>query len=67
LSHVLLEATSNGHCGLPQETLIEKSIKLLDIDRNLVALAIEKEISVKSIICDQIDDKECRHRQVKIA
>lgn len=59
LSHALLEATSNGHCGLPQETLIENSIKLLDIDRNLVIFAIQQEIALKAIICDQIEDKEC--------
>ena len=59
LSHLLLEATSNGHCGLPQETLIENSIKLLEIDRDLVELAIEKEIAAKTIICDFIADKTC--------
>jgi len=59
LSHLLLEATSNGHCGLPQETLIENSIKLLEIDRDLVELAIEKEIAAKIIVCDFIADKTC--------
>jgi exodeoxyribonuclease V alpha subunit len=59
LSHVLLEATSNGHCALPQEILIESSIKLLEIDRSLVELAIAKEISLKTIICDLIEDKKC--------
>ncbi|MDP5020822.1 MAG: ATP-dependent RecD-like DNA helicase [Rickettsiaceae bacterium] len=59
LSHLLLEATSNGHCGLPQETLIENSIKLLEIDKSLIDIAIEQEISAKTIICDVIDDKTC--------
>ena len=59
LSHLLLEATSNGHCGLPQETLIENSIKLLEINRDLVELAIEKEIAAKTIISDFIADKTC--------
>jgi exodeoxyribonuclease V alpha subunit len=59
LSHLLLEATSNGHCGLPQETLIENSIKLLEIDKSLVDLAIEQELTAKIIICDTIEDKTC--------
>ena len=59
LSHLLLEATSNGHCGLPQETLIENSIKLLEIDKSLIDIAIEQEIAAKTIIYDVIDDKTC--------
>jgi exodeoxyribonuclease V alpha subunit len=59
LSHILLEATSNGHCALPQQTLIQNTQKLLGIDINLIELAIEKEIELKSIICDLIEDKSC--------
>ncbi|MBN8523710.1 MAG: AAA family ATPase, partial [Rickettsiales bacterium] len=59
LSYALLEATSNGHCALPLETLIENTEKLLDIDSSLVKLAIEKEIESKTIICDLIEDKPC--------
>lgn len=59
LSHILLEATSSGHCALPQQTLIQSTQKLLGIDINLVELAIEKEIELKSIICDLIEDQSC--------
>jgi len=59
LSHVLLEATSSGHCGLPYEALILNSQKLLAIDRELIILAIEEEISIKSIMYDHIDDIPC--------
>ena len=59
LSHALLEATSNGHCALPLETLIENTQKLLGIDSSLVKLAIEKEIESKTIVCDLIEDKPC--------
>ena len=59
LSYALLEATSNGHCALPLETLIENTQKLLGIDSSLVKLAIEKEIESKTIICDLIEDKPC--------
>lgn len=59
LSYALLEATSNGHCALPLETLIENTQKLLGIDSSLVKLAIEKEIESKTIVCDLIEDKPC--------
>ena len=59
LSYALLEATSNGHCALPLEILIENTQKLLGIDSSLVKLAIEKEIESKTIICDLIEDKRC--------
>jgi len=59
LSHILLEATSSGHCALPQETLIQNTQKLLEIDVSLIELAIAKEIELKSIICDLIEDKSC--------
>ena len=59
LSHILLEATSNGHCALLRQTLIQNTQKLLEIDINLIELAIAKEIELKSIICDLIEDQSC--------
>ena len=56
LSHVLLEATSSGHCALPLEILIENTRKLLGIDSSLVELAVTKELELKTIICDLIED-----------
>lgn len=40
IAHVLLEATSDGHCGLPKEILIQSSQKLLKIEKDLIELAI---------------------------
>lgn len=59
MSHILLQATSNGHCALPRQTLIQNTQKLLEIDINLIELAIAKEIKLKSIICDLIEDQSC--------
>ncbi len=59
LSHILLEATSSGHSALPIQTLINNTQELLKIDINLIELAIEKEIAVKSIICDLIGEESC--------
>lgn len=59
LSHILLEATSSGHCALPLNILVENTQKLLKIDSGLVDLAIEKEIELKTLIPDVIGDKSC--------
>lgn len=59
MSYALLEATSNGHCALPLESLIENTQKLLGIDSRLVKLAIDKEIESKTIIYDLIENKPC--------
>ena len=56
VSHVLLEATSDGHCGLPQELLIQNSQKLLEIEKDLMELAVAEEIKLKSLITDTLND-----------
>ena len=56
IAHVLLEATSNGHCGLPKELLIQNSEKLLEISRDLIERAIEEEISLKSLVADNLNN-----------
>ena len=33
ISFALQEATDDGHCGLPVETLVELATKLLDVDK----------------------------------
>ena len=57
VSHVLLEATSQGHCGLPKETLIENSQKLLDIEKNLIEAAILEEIKQQGLTLDYLDQE----------
>lgn len=54
IKHVLLEATSEGHCGLPQDTLMQKTQRLLGISTELVIEAINTEIAAGLIIQDTI-------------
>ncbi|WP_316354089.1 SF1B family DNA helicase RecD2 [Candidatus Trichorickettsia mobilis] len=56
VAHLLLEATTNGHCGLPLATLIDSSQKLLDLESNLVELAIQTEITAGTLINDTINN-----------
>ncbi len=56
MAHVLLEATSDGHCGLPKEILIQNSQELLEIEKDLVEIAIAEEIKLESLIADTLSD-----------
>jgi exodeoxyribonuclease V alpha subunit len=58
IAHVLLEATSDGHCGLPKEILIQSSHKLLEIEKDLIELAIVEEIKLKSLVADTLNNIE---------
>lgn len=42
IMHTLLEATGEGHCALPKETLIEQAAKMLEIDIAIVRQALER-------------------------
>jgi len=55
VAHVLLEATSDGHCGLPKEILIQNSRKLLEITKDLIEQAIAEEIKLKTLIADTLN------------
>ena len=56
VAHVLLEATSDGHCGLPKEILVQNSAKLLEIEKDLIELAIAEEIKLKSLVTDTLNN-----------
>ena len=56
VAHVLLEATSDGHCGLPKEILVQNSAKLLEIEKDLIELAIAEEIKLKSLVLDTLNN-----------
>ena len=45
LSHVLLEATGNGHCALPLELLLDEAGKLLLVDEKITGAALAKTLS----------------------
>ena len=53
-AHVLLEATSEGNCGLPIQELIVKSQKLLEIEEALIIEVIEHEIKEQTLTRDKL-------------
>lgn len=58
ISHILLEATSSGHCGLPLELLTQNSQELLKIDESKIELALKEEIKIKTLTNDKLGDVE---------
>ncbi|HEU0039455.1 MAG TPA: helix-hairpin-helix domain-containing protein, partial [Verrucomicrobiae bacterium] len=50
LSHVLIEATGNGHCALPVELLKDEADKLLLVDDKIVTEALERTLASKDLV-----------------
>ncbi len=58
LSHVLLEATGNGHCALPLELLLDEAGKLLLVDEKIATAALNKTLADGDLIQERINDQE---------
>ena len=58
VNYVLLEATSDGNCGLPSDIMIENTIKLIEIDESIVKAAIAKEIELGSLTKNNLNGIE---------
>jgi exodeoxyribonuclease V alpha subunit len=61
VAHSLLEATSNGHCGLPREMLVANSKKLLELDEDLIELAIEEGIKSGNLVADHMTETDSQN------
>ena len=58
LSHVLLEATGEGHCGLPVETLMDQAGKLLLVYEKIVTAALERTLASGDLVRETIGERE---------
>jgi len=58
LSHVLIEATGDGHCALPVELLRDDAGKLLLVDDKIVTEALERTLASKDLVKETIGGKE---------
>ncbi len=58
ITHVLFEATNEGHCALPEDELIKKAISLLEIDSAVISDALYEEITEEHLVKDSIDNVE---------
>jgi exodeoxyribonuclease V alpha subunit len=58
LSHVLLEATGNGHCALPVELLLEETGKLLEVDERIIQSALAQTLGEGELVKEAIGGQE---------
>ncbi len=54
LHHVLLEATNQGHCGLPVDVLKEEAGKLLLVDETKIIVALEKTLMDRELVRERV-------------
>jgi exodeoxyribonuclease V alpha subunit len=55
IDHVLLEATSDGHCALPLEKLKLMAVKLLEVGEAPVEQALSQMLTSGSLLLEEID------------
>ena len=55
IDHVLLEATSDGHCALPLEKLKLTAVKLLEIPEATIEQALSQMLTSGSLLLEEID------------
>ena len=55
IDHVLLEATSDGHCALPLEKLKLAAVKLLEVPEGTVEQALSQMLTSGSLLLEEID------------
>src|SRR5450631_2941462 len=58
LSHVLIEATGEGHCALPMELLKDLAGKLLLVEDKIVTEALERTLGSKDLVQENIAGQE---------
>lgn len=59
IDHILLEATQEGHCGLPEQDLLNRVLETLEIPLWVAQQALETAIGHQEVVRDCLDDKIC--------
>ena len=59
ISHALVEAMDDGHCGLPAEELVHLAVDLLEVGEELLPPALDLELADGTVIADTVGDMPC--------
>ena len=59
ITYALGEAMNDGHCGLPQEELVQMARQLLEIPAPRIEVALDLELQDGEVISDTVDDQRC--------
>ncbi len=57
IDHVLLEATSDGHCALPLEKLKAAAVKLLEVPADTIEQALSQMLTSGFLLLEEIDNE----------
>ena len=57
--HVLQEISKDGHCAAPWDTLVEESVKLLEISAAIIEEAVQEEILLENLVQEEIEGVIC--------
>src|SRR5664279_2778113 len=57
IDHVLLEATSDGHCALPLEKLKAAAVKLLEVPAETIEQALSQMLTSGFLLLEEIDNE----------
>ncbi len=58
LSHVLIEATDQGHCALPVATLKDEAVKLLSVSEGIVTSALDRTLAGRELVRETIGEED---------
>jgi exodeoxyribonuclease V alpha subunit len=59
IEYALMEAVADGHCGLPEDELLARAEKLLEIPRPTLVEAVSREAADGLVVADEIDHRRC--------
>ncbi len=59
IAHVLTEATKDGHCGLPEQEMLNAASNLLDVPMEFIRNALERELKSESLIKVSVEGTPC--------
>jgi exodeoxyribonuclease V alpha subunit len=57
ITHVLLDATNQGHCALPRATLVERAVQLLTVTVGIVEQALERLILNAEVVSEHMGER----------
>ncbi|MBN9344203.1 MAG: recombinase RecD [Caedibacter sp. 38-128] len=59
ISHVLLDAMDEGHCGLPIEVLLTSTAQALEVPADIVKPVLETELAAGELVGDTLEGETC--------
>ena len=59
ISYTLTQAVSEGHCGLPEDDLLPRAEKLLEIPSDILRDALQQELREQFVVADAIGEERC--------